>query len=106
MGDEVLFTDLLLCCHGGLLLGFHFPESGLNCAPDCCLLRAEMYAEGHSVQQWLEFDQRVSSQELSLVELDNCQDVFVCLIEASRRISQLLLEDQCPLVDQTVHQPT
>jgi len=25
--DDVLFTDLLLCCHGGWLDGFNFPEA-------------------------------------------------------------------------------
>jgi len=41
---------------------------------------------------------RVSSQELSLVELVSYQDVYACLIEASRRISQLQWVDQCFLV--------
>jgi len=26
IGNEVLFTGLFHCCHGGLLHGFHFPE--------------------------------------------------------------------------------
>ena len=65
------------------------PRSGLSCAPDCCPVAAGMHAEGYSVWQELEFDQRVSSQELSLVELDAYQVVYACLIEASRRISLL-----------------
>jgi len=45
----------------------------------------------------------VSSQELFLVEL-GIQDVYAYLIEVSHRIGQLLLVDQCLLVDQTVRQ--
>jgi len=38
----------------------------------------------------------LSSQELSLVELGNCQDVSFCLIETSRRLSHLKVVEQCP----------
>ena len=55
--DEILFTGLLFCCHGGLLHVFHFPGAG-------------MYVVVPSVWKDLESDQKVSSQELSLVELD------------------------------------
>jgi len=82
------------------------PRSGLHCSPDCCLIGAEMCVKDDSVKYWLGFDQRVSSQELSLVKLGSFQDVSFCLIEASRRINQLQLLDQCLLVDQAVHQPT
>jgi len=59
-----------------------------------------------SVWTELESDQILSSQELSLVVLDSCQDVSVILLAASRRISLLQLINQCFLDDQIVRQPT
>ena len=103
--DEVLFTDLLLCCHGGLLHGFHFSEAvyivlqTVVFLEQKCMLRVILCSSGWS-------STTVSSQELSVVGLGNWQDVSFCLIEASRRINRLQLVDQCPLFDQTVHQPT
>ena len=82
------------------------PRSGLGCALDCCLLWARMYVVVPSVWKELESDQKVPSQELSLVELDSCQNMSACLIAASRRICQLQLISQCFLVDQIVRQPT
>ena len=41
----------------------------------------------------LESDQKVSSQELSLLELGSYQDISACLVEASRKVSQLQLVD-------------
>jgi len=44
--------------------------------------------------------------KLSLVELDNWQNVSFCLFEASCRINHFQCVDQCLLVDETVHQGT
>jgi len=65
-----------------------------------------MYVVVPPVWKELVSDQKVSSQEMSLVELGSYQDVSACLVEVSRRISQLQLVDQCFLVDQIVRQPT
>ena len=65
-----------------------------------------MYVVVPPVWKELESDQKVSSQELSLIELGSYQDVSTCLVEESHGISQLQLVDRCSLVDQIVHQPT
>ena len=53
-----------------------------------------MYVVVPPVWKELVSDQKVSSQEMSLVELGSYQDVSACLVEVSRRISQLQLVDQ------------
>ena len=68
-------------------------------------LSLSLYVVVPSVWKELESDQILSSQELSLVELGNCQDVSACLVAASRRICQLELISQCFVVDHIVRQP-
>ena len=73
------------------------PRSGSSWISGSCLLVTEMYIVSHSV--WLlVFYHKLSSPKLSLVELDNLQDMCSCLVEAPHRISRLLLVGQCFLV--------
>ena len=73
------------------------PRSSSSWISGCCLLVTEMYIVSHS-EWWLVFDHKLSNQKLSLVEMDNFQDMCSCLVEALHRISKLLLVGQCLLV--------